>query len=44
MRNAPVKYCPRKTMYNRFTRWTHLGVINKIFAALAAKGGKPTSS
>jgi transposase len=30
-----------KTIYNRFIRWSRLGVFNRIFAALAAKGGKP---
>src|ERR1039458_8705861 len=32
---------PHKTIYNRFIRWSRLGVFNKIFAALAGKGGKP---
>jgi len=32
---------PHKTLYNRFIRWSRLGVFNRIFAALAAKGGKP---
>src|SRR6202051_3046797 len=27
--------------YNRFVRWSRLGVFNKIFAELARKGGKP---
>ena len=35
------EYRPPKTIYNRFIRWSRLGVFNKIFAALAAKGGKP---
>ena len=26
---------------NRFIRWSRLGVFNRIFAELAAKGGKP---
>jgi putative transposase len=26
---------------NRFVRWSHLGVFNKIFAELARKGSKP---
>ena len=31
----------RRTMArNRFIRWSRLGVFNRIFAALAAKGGK----
>jgi transposase len=40
-RNAPKDYGPHKTIYNRFIRWSRLGVFNRIFAALAAKGGKP---
>jgi putative transposase len=40
-RDAPVEYGPPKTIYNRFIRWSRRGVFNKIFAALAAKGGKP---
>jgi putative transposase len=38
---APVEYGPHKTIYNRLTRWSRPGVFNKIFAGLAAKGGKP---
>ena len=40
-RDAPAQYGPPKTIYNRFIRWSRLGVFNKIFAALAARGGKP---
>ena len=40
-RDAPPEYGPHKTIYNRFIRWSRLGVFNKIFAALARKGGKP---
>jgi putative transposase len=40
-RDAPQEYGPHKTIYNRFIRWSRLGVFNKIFAALAAQGGKP---
>jgi putative transposase len=40
-RDAPAEYGPPKTIYNRFIRWSRLGVFNKIFAALAAKGAKP---
>ena len=41
-RDAPREYGPHKTIYNRFLRWRRLGVFNRIFAALAAKGGSPT--
>lgn len=40
-RDAPPGYGPHKTIYNRFVRWSRMGVFNRIFAALAAKGGKP---
>ena len=39
-RDAPAAYGPHKTIYNRFVRWSRLGVFNRIFAALAARGGK----
>ena len=35
-RVAPAAYGPHKTIYNRFIRWSRMGVFNKIFAALAA--------
>jgi transposase len=40
-RDAPAAYGPLKTIYNRFIRWSRLGVFNRIFAGLAAEGGKP---
>jgi putative transposase len=40
-RDAPRDYGPHKTIYNRFMRWSRLGVFNKIFAELARKAGKP---
>ena len=40
-RDAPVDYGPHKTIYNRFVRWSRLGVFSKIFAALASKGPRP---
>jgi len=40
-RDAPAAYGPPKTIYNRFIRWSRMGVFNRIFSALAAKGGKP---
>ena len=39
-RDAPAAYGPHKTIYNRFIRWSRLGVFNRIFAALAAAGDK----
>ena len=40
-RDAPKDYGPHKTIYNRFVRWSRLGVFNRIFAELARKVGKP---
>ena len=40
-RDASSDYGPHKTLYNRFIRWSRLGVFNRIFEALAARGGKP---
>ena len=40
-RDAPREYGPHKTIYNRFIRWSRLGVFNRIFAALSAQGGVP---
>ena len=40
-RDVPAEYGPAKTIYNRFIRWSRMGVFNKIFAALAATGGEP---
>ncbi|MBP0492893.1 IS5 family transposase [Roseomonas indoligenes] len=40
-RDAPAGYGPHKTLYNRFVRWSRMGVFDRIFAALAAKAGTP---
>ncbi len=40
-RDAPVGYGPHKTIYNRFIRWSRLGVFNRIFAELAGKACEP---
>jgi len=40
-RDAPGAYGPHKTIYNRFIRWSKLGVFNRIFAELAGKAGEP---
>ena len=39
-RDAPSEYGPHKTIYNRFIRWSRMGVFNRIFSGLSAKGGK----
>ena len=41
-RDAPIGYGPHKTLYNRFVRWSRMGVFDRIFAALAAEGGPPS--
>jgi len=40
-RDAPSQYGPHKTLYNRFIRWSRLGVFNNIFSALVTQGGNP---
>ena len=40
-RDAPEVYGPHKTLYNRFIRWSRMGVFDRIFAALTAEGGPP---
>src|SRR6478752_2976534 len=40
-RDAPAGYGPHKTIYNRFIRWSRLGVFNRILAELVAQGGSP---
>jgi putative transposase len=40
-RDAPKKYGPHKTLYNRFIRWSRMGVFDRIFANLAGKAGPP---
>ena len=38
-RDAPAGYGPHKTIYNRFIRWSRLGVFNRILSELVARGG-----
>ena len=40
-RDAPAAYGPHKTIYNRFIRWSRMGVFNRIFAELAGQAGEP---
>jgi putative transposase len=40
-RDAPKEYGPHKTLYNRFIRWSRIGVFDRIFANLAGQRGKP---
>lgn len=40
-RDVPRGYGPHKTIYNRFIRWSRLGVFNRILAELTARHGTP---
>ena len=40
-RDAPEIYGPHKTLYNRFVRWSRMGVFDRIFSGLAGSGEKP---
>ena len=40
-RDAPGDFGPHKTIFNRFIRWSQMGVFNKILAKLAAMAGRP---
>ena len=37
-RDAPAVYGPPKTLYNRWVRWSRLGVFARILTELAAEG------
>ena len=40
-RDAPSGYGPHRMLYNRFRRWTEMGVFDRIFRALTAEDGPP---
>ncbi|GAB5387763.1 MAG: hypothetical protein Alpg2KO_07310 [Alphaproteobacteria bacterium] len=40
-KDAPPVYGPYKTLYNRFRRWSEMGVFDKIFTHLVAEDGPP---
>lgn len=40
-RDAPSEYGPPKTLYNRWKRWSDLGVFARIFEGLAAEAPEP---
>ena len=40
-KDAPKAYGPHKTLYNRFMRWSRMGVFDRIFVALAGAGPRP---
>jgi putative transposase len=39
-KDAPVGYGPHKTLYNRFVRWSRMGVFKLILAELARTQGR----
>ena len=39
-RDVPPSYGPHATIYNRFIRWSELGVFGRIFVELAKGGGE----
>ncbi len=40
-KDAPREYGPHKTLYNRFMRWSQMGVFNRIFVSLSGQAGDP---
>jgi transposase len=40
-RDAPQEYGPYKTLYNRFIRWSKMGIFDKIFKSLVKEQGIP---
>ena len=40
-KDAPAGYGPHKTLYNRFMRWSRMGVFDRIFAGLAGEAPNP---
>ena len=38
-KDASREYGPYKTLYNRFVRWSRMGIFNNIFAELAKTAG-----
>ncbi len=39
-RDAPTEYGPRKTLYNRWKRWSERGIFAKMMVGLAAGNGE----
>ncbi|GBQ47706.1 transposase [Komagataeibacter sucrofermentans DSM 15973] len=39
-KDAPKAYGPHKTLYNRFIRWSRLGVFDRIFVVLTEQAGR----
>ena len=40
-RDAPEIYGSHKTLYNRFVRWSRMGVFDRIFGSLVTGGPEP---
>ena len=40
-KDAPRAYGPHKTLYNRYVRWSRMGVFERIFTGLAGASGDP---
>ena len=40
-KDAPAGYGPHILLYNRFIRWSRMGVFDSFFAGLAGEGPKP---
>ena len=40
-RDAPAVYGPHKTLYNRFVRWSRMGIFDRIFSGLVTSGAEP---
>ncbi|CUS39815.1 transposase [Candidatus Nitrospira nitrosa] len=38
-KDAPKAYGPHKTLYNRFVRWSRVGIFHKIFRELSRQSG-----
>ena len=43
-KDAPREYGPYKTLYNRFVRWSRMGIFDNIFAELAKTAGNESAS
>jgi transposase len=41
--DAPREYGPHKTLYNRWKRWSDMGVFARMMMGLAAKGAEQTT-
>ena len=39
-RDAPAAYGPPKTLYNRWVRWSRMGVFARMLTELAAEGAR----